>query len=905
MKFKFDSDQEYQVDAVESVVGLFDGQAFVRNQLSAPTGATFQVVPNRLDLTPDQLLANLQKVQGDRGLEQDSKLETLTARVETLHGEKDVTFPNFSVEMETGTGKTYVYIRTALRLYETYGLRKFIIVVPSVAVREGVKKTLEVTKTHFDQLFGKPPYHFNVYDSARKSQVPGFALSDGIEIMVMTIDAFKRAETVIRQSREGLDPPIYQLQETRPVLILDEPQNMESDLSVSALASLNPTCALRYSATHRNAYNVVYRLTPFDAYRQGLVKRIEVASVVQQDNENLPFVRVEELNAAKRTVSAKLSVHKLMATGKIQEKPITVRRGDSLVEKTGRAEYEGFVVDEINPGSGFIRFTNNQELALGGEQGSDRDAVFEAQIAFTIEEHFRRQRRLKEEGIKVLSLFFIDKVDNYAPDDGKLKLMFVKAFDEIKQRYDEWKHVKAAEVQKAYFATKTKKTGETEVLESTGKTKHDDEAFQLIMREKERLLKFDGPDGTPVAFIFSHSALREGWDNPNVFQICTMREVGSDTERRQQVGRGVRLPVNQDGDRIQNEQINVLTVIASETYERFVAGLQDQIEREYGKDGMPPPPPDSRKRKTIKLRKHFLLKPEFKQLWEKIKHKTRYSVQIDTAKLVADTVSELDETTISTPRVTVSKANIRVDEAEDFFEPIVLSGAKTAIDLAGRFPLPNLIEVMESLMENTSPPMRLSRRTLLEVFQKTAKRSEATENPHEFAIIAVNILKAKLAAQMVNGIKYEKDGTWYDQTQFAEEIQTWEDYLVPSEEIAGVGGTHLYDGVIWDSQTIEKPFAESLEKMANVKLYIKMPGWFTIDTPIGRYNPDWAIVMEDPENDEERLYLVRETKGSLDLNELRPDERLKILCGRKHFGGALGTSYRVVTSTDQLPNGGV
>jgi type III restriction enzyme len=900
MKFKFDSDQEFQVDAVESVVGLFDGQAFVRNQLTVPNGATFQVVPNRLDLTPDQLLANLQKVQDERGLSQDGRLETLTANVDTLRGEEEITFPNFSVEMETGTGKTYVYIRTALRLYQTYGLRKFIIVVPSVAVREGVKKTLEVTKTHFDNLFGKPPYHFSVYNSARKSQVSGFALSDGVEIMVMTIDAFKKADNVIRQSQEGLDPPIYQLQETRPVLILDEPQNMESELSVSALASLNPLCTLRYSATHRNPYNVVYRLTPFDAYRQGLVKRIEVASVIRQDNENLPFVRVEELNAIKSTVSAKLIVHKLMKTGKIQEKSVMVRDGDDLVDKTGRAEYDGFVVDEINPGSGFIRFANNQELVLGGEQGSDRDAIFEAQIAFTIEEHFRRQRRLKDHGIKVLSLFFIDKVGNYAPDDGKLKLMFVKAFDELKQRYDEWKGVKAVDVQKAYFATKTKKSGEKEVLDSTGKTKQDDEAFNLIMREKERLLSFE----EPVAFIFSHSALREGWDNPNVFQICTMREVGSDTARRQQVGRGVRLPVNQDGDRIQDEQINVLTVIASETYERFVSGLQSEIEREYGKEGVPPPPPNRRNRAMIKLRKQFLLKPEFKELWEKIKHKTRYSVQIDTAKLVEETVAELDEATISKPRITVSKASVRVDRAEDFFEPIVLSGAKTAVDLAGRYPLPNLIEVMESLMENTSPPMRLSRRTLLEVFQKTTKRADATENPHEFAITAVNILKSKLADQMVNGIKYEKDGTWYEQTQFAEEIQTWEDYLVPSHEVGGVGGTHLYDGVIWDSPTIEKPFAESLEKMANVKLYIKLPGWFTIDTPIGRYNPDWAIIMDDPNEEEQQLYLVRETKGTLDLNELRPDEKRKIICGKRHFGEALQIDYKVVTDVGQLPYGG-
>lgn len=899
MIFKFDSTQEYQIDAVESVVGLFEGQAFVRNQLIVPQGATFQVVPNRLDLTDAQLLANLQKVQAGRDLKPDDALQTLSAEVEAVQGIREVSFPNFSVEMETGTGKTYVYIRTALRLHQTYGLRKFVVVVPSVAVREGVKKTLEVTKGHFEDLFGKLPYRFSVYDSTRRSQTPAFALSDGVEIMVMTIDAFKRAETVIRQSREGLDPPIFQLQATRPVLILDEPQNMESELSVSALASLNPLCALRYSATHRNPYNVVYRLTPFDAYRQGLVKRIEVASVIQQDNENLPFVRVEELKAVRRTIIARLTVHKLMKSGKIQESTITVKSRDKLSEKTGRAEYDGFEVDEINPGAGYIAFTNNLELREGDEQGSDKDAIFEAQISFTIEEHFRRQRRLKPHGIKVLSLFFIDRVNNYAPDDGKLKLLFVKAFDEIKQRYVEWKNIKAMDVQKAYFASKTKKAGEVEFLNSSGKTKEDDDAFNLIMREKERLLSFD----EPVGFIFSHSALREGWDNPNVFQICTMREVGKDTERRQQVGRGIRLPVNQDGDRIQDDQINILTVVANETYERFVAGLQHEIEHEYGKEGLPPPPPDRRKKTSIKLRKNFMLKPEFKELWERIKHRTRYSVEIDSNKLIEETLAELDEVTISKPRIAVSKANVRVDDAEDFFEPIVMSGAKTAIDLAGRYPLPNLIEVMESLMENTSPPMRLSRRTLLEIFKRTKQRQAATDNPHEFAISAVNILKSKLAEQLIRGIKYEKDGTWYEQTQFVEKIDTWDDYIVRSDEVGGVGGTHLYDGVRWDSEGVEKSFIAELEKRTDVKLYIKLPDWFTVDTPIGRYNPDWAIVMNDPEGDDEKLYLVRETKGTLKLDELRPDERRKIESGRKHFK-ALGVNFKVVTSADELPNGG-
>ncbi|MCV0387613.1 MAG: hypothetical protein K5821_14565, partial [Nitrobacter sp.] len=425
-------------------------------------------------------------------------------------------------------------------------------------------------------------------------------------------------------------------------------------------------------------------------------------------------------------------------------------------------------------------------------------------------------------------------------------------------------------------------------------------AFNLIMREKEKLLSF----GEPVSFIFSHSALKEGWDNPNVFQICTMREVGSETERRQQVGRGVRLPVNQDGDRIRDDQVNVLTVVASETYERFVTGLQSEIEREYGTEGVPPPPPPHRNKTTVSLRKNFLLKPEFKELWDRIKLKTRYAVVIDSVKLIADVLPELDAATIRKPRITVSKAEMRAGDNEDIFEAIVQSGARTAIDLAGRYPLPNLIEIMESLMENTSPPMRLSRKTLLAIYNGTKNRPVAVENPHEFAVAAVNIVKDKLADQLVSGIKYQKDGQWFEMSQFLDEITTWEDYVVKSTDVAGVGGTHLYDGVIFDSEGIEKPFIQDLEKRKDVKLYIKLPDWFKVPTPIGNYEPDWAIVMENPEDGDPVLYLVRETKSTLDLSKLRPDEERKIKCGRQHFH-ALGVNYKVVTSAKELPNGGV
>lgn len=903
MEFKFSASEEYQLQAIEAATGLLEGQPLIRSQLTVARGATFQVIANRLDLNEAAILTNLQKVQGERGIAADAALQLIEAEIETVAGDQGASFPNFSVEMETGTGKTYVYLRTAMDLFKRFGLRKFIIVVPSIAVREGVLKTLRITEKHLKELYGNPPYRFSVYDSANLSQVRAFALSDALEIMVMTIDAFARAENVIRLATDRLqgEKPIHLIQAVRPILILDEPQNMDSENRVRALAALHPLFALRFSATHRNPYNVIYRLTPFDAYRQGLVKRIEVASVVQEDNANLPFIRLEDIATAKRTLTARMSVHKLMKSGGIKETTVTIKPGDDLANKTGRTEYQGLVVDEINYGAGFVRFANNVELRKGAEVGAEREAIFEAQIRYTIEEHFRKQARYREQGIKVLSLFFVDKVDNYASDDGVLRKLYIKAFNELKSGFTDWRDADPLKVQAAYFASKTKRGGEVEYLNSSGKAKEDEMAFNLIMREKERLLSFD----EPVSFIFSHSALREGWDNPNVFQICTLREVGSETERRQQVGRGVRLPVNQEGDRLRDPVVNVLTVVASESYERFVAGLQSEIEAEYGKEGVPTRPTNALKRTVAKLRKHYLLKPEFKELWERIRHKTRYAVTVDTARLIADVVPELDAAMIRKPRVTVAKAEMRAAACEDLFEAIVQSGARTAVDLAGRYPLPNLTEIMESLMENTSPPMRLSRKTLLAVYRATSNRQAALDNPHGFAVAAVNIIKDKLSDQLVSGIKYEKDGTWYEMAQFADEIATWEDCIVRSEDVGGVGGTHLYDAVEWDSEGVEKPFILALEKRADVKLYVKLPRWFTVDTPIGRYNPDWAIVMENPEQGDPVLYLVRETKGTLNLGDLRPDERRKVACGRRHFEGALGVDYRVVSTAAELPAGGV
>jgi type III restriction enzyme len=802
--------------------------------------------------------------------------------------------------METGTGKTYVYLRTALELYQRFGLRKFIIVVPSVAVREGVLKTLEITAKHLAALYANPPYRYYVYDSSKLAQVRQFTLSDGVELMVMTIDSFNKAANVIRQYADGMqgERPVHLIQTTRPVLILDEPQNMEGERSVAALAALHPLFALRYSATHRNPYNLVYRLTPFDAYREGLVKRIEVASVVEEDNANRPYVRLDDVTTEGHSLKASVAVHRLMSKGAIKEKAITVKPGDSLAEKTKRPEYEGYEVEEINFGGGFVRFANGVEVYKGGAIGADREAIFEAQIRYTIEEHFRKQARLKAHAIKVLSLFFIDKVDNYARDDGIIKRLFVRAFDEIKARYTDWASKEALKVQASYFATRKRRSGDADAIDSNGKSKEDEAAFNLIMRDKERLLSFE----EPVSFIFSHSALREGWDNPNVFQICTLREVGSERERRQQVGRGVRLPVDQTGARIHDQRINILTVVASESYERFVGSLQSEIEAEYGADGLPPKPPNARKKAKANLRKHYFLKPEFKELWERVKHKTRYAVAIDTGRLVASVLPELDAAIVRAPRITIRKAEV-VATMKDTFEAMAQSGARTAVDLVGRFPLPNLLEVMESLMENTTPPMRITRRTLLEIYSRTKNKESAVENPHEFAAVAVGIIKEKLTDQLVDGIQYEKLGQWYEMSQFEAELETWSEYLVKSERPDGSEGASLYDGVFWDSITIEKPFIEALEHRKDVRLYFRLPDWFVVKTPIGQYNPDWAIVMDNPEEEDAEpiLYLVRETKATGRLSDLRPQERRKILCGKRHFEEALGVSYRVVSSASELP----
>lgn len=912
MHIQFEPNQDYQIAAINAVADLFDGQPYNENTLQLLETGGFALIANRLDITESRIIANLQAVQAANTLPQDAQLQYIEGKADTVSGEMKVRFPNFSIEMETGTGKTYVYIRTALELARRYGLHKFIIVVPTVAIREGVLKTFQMTQQHFHKLFSNLSYRYTVYDSGNLSRLRQFAEASTIEFLIITIDSFNKDANVIRQKdRDQMQgvPALNLLQATRPILILDEPQNFKTESREQALASLNPLFALRYSATHPKGkeFNRVYRLTPYDAYRRRLVKRIEVAGIQQKGTSSSVFMRLESVETAKKTVTAKIALNVLGKNGRVQEKVVTLKpNGQSLDKTTNLPDYAPYVIEEISITDESVTFTNGHVLQKGESTGADKEAVFDAQIRYTIKEHFRKQKQLRPQGLKVLSLFFIDRVDNYAQEDGVIRRLFRQAFDELKVEHPEWQDVDAEAVQGAYFAQKRTKSGDVLFEESkTGESERDKETYDLIMRDKETLLTFPSAEDDEdtrrkrqVCFIFSHSALREGWDNPNVFQICTLNQSVSDIRKRQEIGRGVRLPVNQDGNRVRDERLNVLTVIANQSYESYVQMLQREVEAEYGIEGKgaPPKPTNARERGVARLnREVYELSPDFRDLWDRIKHKTRYSVQIDTQKLIDDVVNELNQTPIMPPHVEVETSLVDVQQDDEYIA-LVTGIPKVISRQSAKASSQNVVELMLHMLQFTNPPVRITRQTLLALLLKLSeqRQKEALDNPQEFSSVSVQVIRRKLADQLVDGIKYERINEWYEMTQFVAEIESWQEYLVPASQ-------SLYDHVIVDSE-VERRFVGDLEGKYKlfVKAYVKLPSWFVVSTPVGNYNPDWAIVAVDPQNNAEKLYFVSETKSTPDLDELRPDEARKIKCGKRHFEDALEVSYKHVTSVEEL-----
>lgn len=994
MKLQFDPNQQYQLDAVAAVIDLFESQPQGAPEYSvihvedmgdlfAGQTRTELGVGNHLLVAEGKLLGNTRTVQARNdidGADLNAPLEAWEIFDTATNMARSC--PHFSVEMETGTGKTYVYLRTIFELSRRYGFQKFIIVVPGVAIREGVLKNIEITGEHFRALYNNLPYEHFVYDAKKVNRLRQFAVSNTLQILVINIDAFRKNFTgteeeqksnVIYKESDKLSgrQPIEFVKAARPIVIIDEPQSVDStEKAQEAIRALNPLFTLRYSATHRNPYNLIYRLDPVKAFELKLVKQIVVASATAEGGMNDAFARVEKIDY-KTGIKAKLRIH-VQTPGGPKEKAVTVKNGADLYTLSNeRACYrEGFVVAEINaePGNEYIRFNNGRVLRLGEETGGLREDVWRVQIKRTVKKHLEKELQVRAQGIKVLTLFFIDRVANYRDYDesGKpMKGKFADAFEaalaelakeELYKDLD-WLKFPGDRLHNGYFAQDKK--GILKDSSETRSTQADDDVYNLIMRDKERLLTME----EPLRFIFSHSALREGWDSPNVFQICTLNETQSAVKKRQEIGRGLRLPVNQHGLRVFDESVNKLFVMANESYEDFARALQTEYEEDcgvtFGKvpltalarltrviDGEERPigrdaaevirlslvqqgmldaegriqPAFDPKRKDFRidlpeahrdlapavtdllaayqierhirkdkdegpnrLRKEVQLRPEFQELWNRIKPKTTYRVEFETDKLVQRAVDAIKQMgKIDPAKITVSTGGIGVTKGGVITTAISVAEEKVLYD---KRPVPDLLAYLQNETE-------LTRSTLVRILKESGRLADFFVDPQRFMDAVATILKHELHRLLVDGIKYER-------IPGAGSEAEWEMMLFKNEELINYltalqVNKSVYEYVVYESE-VEREFARRLDEREDIKLFVKLPAWFEIDTPVGKYNPDWAILKHD----DKTLYLVRETKGTRDFLKLRTSEADKVRCGQKHFE-LLGVPFGVAVTADEV-----
>lgn len=968
MKLQF-KHQKFQEDAAQAVVDVFAGQPKITATSAVNSGVFFGNVNAEIILSSAQILDNLQMVQRRNNIQQSSEL----ANNDTGY--------NLTIEMETGVGKTYTYIKTMYALNQAYGWNKFIIVVPSIAIREGVYKTFKVTAEHFLAEYGTQ-IRFFIYNSARLNEIKNFVSDNAINAMIINAQAFNARNEKARRILDNRDEfgggkPIKSIAKTNPILIIDEPQSVEGAKTKEGLKEFNPLMTLRYSATHRedSVYNMIYRLDAVDAYNKRLVKKIFVTGITASAiAATSGFVQLEKINLSKSVPTATI---KFDCRGKegIRQVTRTVGQGFNLYEQSGELdEYaNNFVVNFIDGRDNSLTFLNGKKIFEGDVIGSvDEDKLRRLQIRETIKAHFERERQLFSKGIKVLSLFFIDEVKHYRIYDAAGNAHggdFAKVFEEeylqaLKKILDSdisedyRKYLAAIPVERThagYFSVDKKgRLTDSAIKDKKAQTSDDIDAYDLIMRNKELLLDQDAGK-SPVRFIFSHSALREGWDNPNVFQICTLKQSGSDIRKRQEVGRGLRLCVNQFGERMDENflgadvhAVNILTVVASESYEDFTKKLQTEIadsvayrpravtvelfkekfdletaesivydltvnkyidkkkaltEKYYDDeksgsltfDEVIAPYADSiikilgtvfkperydivdtRKNNVeVKLRKEKLDMPEFKALWSKIRAKTIPLVDFETDELIKNAVENLNK------NLNVKEIFFRIKrgEMEDnitketltartaFNETSGVATDKISIDSAMKY------DVIGRLVELTE----LTRQTVIKILCGVDENifAQFKNNPEEFIISAAKIINGVKVTRIVEHITYQPTGDDYGTNIFTDA------HLKGDLETNALPTTkHLFSHVIYDS-TIEKNFAKELDGNDNVIVYVKLPRSFYISTPIGRYNPDWAVVAR--KGGVNQIYFVVETKGTVDELQLRPIEKGKINCAAKHF----------------------
>ena len=801
--------------------------------------------------------------------------------------------------METGTGKTYTYLRTIYELNKVYGFKKFVIVVPSIAIREGVVKNLEITHEHFQDLYGNPSINYMMYDSKNLVSLRNFAASNAIQILVINIDSFAKDTNIINNVRETGVKPIEYIQATNPIVIVDEPQNMETDIRHAALHNLNPMCTLRYSATHRYLYNLVYNLNPVQAYDLGLVKQIEVDGITSDSNYNAAFVHLKKIERGKKQLKAKVAIYANEKNG-VKQKDLTLDLGDDLFElSNGRDVYKtGYILNNINADEGTIQFSAGVVVKEGETQGGLTNEMLKYQIERAVKWHFEKVKKYKPKGIKVLSLFFIDRVANYrgytadgAPQKGKFALWFEEAFNQANKQHNNLIPFSVEQVHDGYFASDKKGTGKDKKeiwIDSKEKnTKADDDTYRVIMQDKERLLSLE----EPLQFVFSHSALREGWDNPNVFQICTLSESKSDLKKRQEIGRGLRLPVDSTGLRVMDKNINILTVVANETYEDFSETLQREIQDETSVE-FKGRIKNIRDKAQIKLTKELTLEnfPLLFDIWERIRQKTRYEVNYSTNELVKRTIEELKDFNrvplTKRPMLEARTAHLRISEVAVEYE-LQDIGVKKSEEM--RYQIPDVYSYIQRRVD-------ISRNTIFEILKQSGRVNELELNPQVFLDNVVETIRRNLNVLMVDGVKYEQiNGSFYEMRLFEnEEIET---YLSNLFEVTKKDKT-LFNYIPIDSETIERPFAAECEADENVKFFFKLPRGFKVPTPLGNYIPDWAVIFEN----DKRIYFVAETKGTLDKQLLREVENMQIKCGERHFAlfKSLGVEYKLAVKVRDL-----
>lgn len=871
MKFKLENPQ-HQITAIQSVADIFRGME--RNTYDNAHNEDIHM--NVCSLSSQQILDNIQSIIHENGVSDTQAF---------LVNENDA-----CIEMETGTGKTLTYLQTAYELFRQYGLSKFIVLVPSVPIRQGVIDTFENFKEQLSDKYDVTPDVF-VYDSSKISLLHDFITSDNLQIMVLTMASFNSENNILNQvDREDMFnnlPHLESLAQTHPIILMDEPQEgMDTDNSKQWIAKLQPLFKLRYSATHAVKKNVLYQLTPAESYRLGLVKKLEVLTVSESNDEATLKLEISQVQSTATQVKVKLKLWKLnKSKGRFEFKESgLLKKDDNLADKSGNESYRDYTISRIYKSmtdrKWHVVFTNGSEI-IEGSSSSNKEQVWALQLEWLIRRHFENRNRLRPQGIKNLSLIFIDRVANYmSPERPIIKQLFEQKYRQVYAEFNDGKQPADSDVLAAqgfYFA----KTTQGEYTDKEDACRKNKEIFDEILHNKQRLLSFE----SPIEFIFSHSALGVGWDNPNVFGIATLNESYSENKKRQEIGRGLRICVNQSGERVydsaetpEEEQINQLTIVPNETYETFARSYQQEYEEQYGIGGNIPKPKHTHKGKrlnrvTFKLKRDKTFMSVFRRFWNVVAQKTVYRIHMDEDELIRRSIESLNEIRINDYILEVQSMRItdisNLNNAEYY-------GSES---YAGRARF-NPHDLVEEISEKTG----LCYTSVLKIVAGINNQGQYIKNPPVFMEQAVFKIRQVQLDELVRCIEYTPTGNFYEFKFDDFSKDGCEDWIATPNH--GVWDKSLYDSLY------EKEFAKEADKITNTEVlcFLKFPSWYKIPTPIGNYEPDFGVVLHkrllSSPNEDKEYYFVVEIKGTDDINDTRaltPHEIGRIKCAVKHF----------------------